>query len=413
MPLKKPGDYAADPQYFLNDGHFRAALYLASPVFFASLERQHFQAGNLTEREENTLWKYINHCCFRPTPFGLFSSVSLISWDENTALDMQDSDFKVTAGPDQSFVMMMGRELLLGELGPASLYIPNFTLYRSANEYRFIRTAIEQTSNKREYLLLSTAFLKLLKDLILYSSAGKNKVEIIAFIEKEWLCSYEEGAEYFDFLTDAQLLINTLNPNITGQDYLQRLLQEVSAKGISNFRTLQLNKIFRLLDTPKIEQVFFEKIRQSLQKSLSVSTEDHHSHQDQVSVILRREFRGGLDSKYQNQINDGLFALDCLSPRETVPNLDVFVKAFQKDFEGQTLPLLAALDPETGIGYQEILSDTGNQLLETVNIQADTNRQTRVNWTAAHSYLLDCWQKIRDGAVPVIQLSRQEINWSE
>ena len=159
--------------------------------------------------------------------------------------------------------------------------------------------------------------------------------------------------------------------------------------------------------------MFFEKIRQSLQKSLSVSTEYHHCHQDRVSVILRREFNGGLDSKYQDQINDGLFALDCLSPREMVLNLDVFVKAFQKDFEGQTLPLLAALDPETGIGYQEILSDTGNQLLETVNIQADTNRQTRVNWTAAHSYLLDCWQKIRDGAVPVIQLSRQEINWSE
>jgi len=79
--------------------------------------------------------------------------------------------------------------ILYLELGPASLYTPNFTLYRSANEYRFIRTAIEQTSNKREYLLQSTAFSKSLKDLFLYSSACKNKVEIIAFIEKEWLCS--------------------------------------------------------------------------------------------------------------------------------------------------------------------------------------------------------------------------------
>jgi len=183
-------------------------------------------------------------------------------------------------------------------------------------------------------------------------------------------------------------------------------LQKIADKGIGNFRTQQLNKIFRRLSTAKIDPEFFKKVSGSMQSLLPKETGSDNSQQNQLNVLLRRELHGTLDSKFQAQIKDGLFALDCLSPGESVPSLLEFTKAFEKHFEGQSLPLLAALDPETGVGYLERLPDGDNPLLETVNIQHNANPQTSVNWTAAHSYLLDCWQKIRGDATRVIQLEQ-------
>jgi len=128
---------------------------------------------------------------------------------------MPDSKFRITVQPDQTFVVAMGADLLLKELGEASLYMPNFTLYRTANEYRFIRTGIAYAKDKREYLLQSTAFSKSLKDLLAYCTTGRSPGDIIKFIMNVWHCPQDESEDYLEFLTDAQLLINTMSPNIT------------------------------------------------------------------------------------------------------------------------------------------------------------------------------------------------------
>jgi hypothetical protein len=161
-----------DRQKLLDDLFFRLALYLASSGFYEKLRRADFRIERLTDREQLTIERYFNRISYRPTPFGLFSAVSLISWSDGTYLAIQNANFNITANPDQTYVMIMGRELLLKELDPAALYIPNFTLYRTANEYRFIRTGIEEANNKREYLLQSTAFSKSLKDLISFCSTA-------------------------------------------------------------------------------------------------------------------------------------------------------------------------------------------------------------------------------------------------
>lgn len=69
MPVKRPEDYLSDSQVFLNDQHFRAAIYIASPVFYETLEKAEFETNNLSDREKNTIRKYINRYCYRPTPY--------------------------------------------------------------------------------------------------------------------------------------------------------------------------------------------------------------------------------------------------------------------------------------------------------------------------------------------------------
>jgi thiopeptide-type bacteriocin biosynthesis protein len=399
-----------DRQEILNDPFFQLALYLASPGFFEKVSRADFMYERLSERERITVERYFNRISYRPTPFGLFAAVSLISWGGDTRLPGPGSPFRLTALPDQTYVMLISRDLLSKELAGVSHYQSNYTLYRSANEYRFIRTAVKSAKFKREYLLQSTAFSKSLKDLLFYCSTGRSKADIIQFIVATWHCSPEEGGEYFEFLADAQLLVNTLGPNITGQHYLQRLLQQISAAGTNNYRTRLLNEAFGLLSSPKIRPSYFKDISRSLQALLPKSTEIEDSDYPQFNVILRREFEGKLNRKYQEQIRDGLFALDCLCPDDCIPSLAGFAKAFEKHFEGQSLPLLAALDPETGVGYLERSSAAAYPLLETVNIQHSEPTPNMVNWTAAHACLLDRWQKIRGEKVPVIRLVRSDLD---
>jgi lantibiotic biosynthesis protein len=410
MPAKSWKLYTnTDRQALLNDSFFRTALYLASPGLFERLNLADFKYERMSEREQLTIQRYFNRISFRPTPFGLFSSVSLVSWGSKTDVEILEHDLKITVQPDQTYVMTMGRELLLNELAPISSFIPNPSLYRTANEYRFIRTSIDNSNNKRDYLLQSTAFSKSLKDLIVYCLAGKNKNDVIKFIENEWGCSAQDGEDYFEFLTDAQLLINSLNANITGQDYLSRLDQHLSNAGITSIRTLKLKNLLKSLDDPAITPAFFKDISNSLLSLLPGQNENINFRDEQLNVILGRELAGSVDKKYQGQIADALFALDKLAAKDAVPNMEKFARTFQLHFEGQSLPLLAALDPETGIGYQDYAPESNNRLLETVNIQPNYSLKKALDWTAAHSYLLDCWQKIRDGAPPVIRLGHDEL----
>lgn len=86
-PAKNQAEYSAEPQIILNDPFFRTAIRVATPAFFSIMERQQFQAEKLSARETNTLQKYINQYCYRPTLFGLFASVSLTTWRDQPGLN--------------------------------------------------------------------------------------------------------------------------------------------------------------------------------------------------------------------------------------------------------------------------------------------------------------------------------------
>jgi len=79
-PAESFGKYLKNNQYHLDNPQFHAAIYLASPIFYHRLEQAVFQHENLNSMEQNTLRKYINRYCFRPTLSGLFSGITLIQW---------------------------------------------------------------------------------------------------------------------------------------------------------------------------------------------------------------------------------------------------------------------------------------------------------------------------------------------
>jgi hypothetical protein len=96
-------------------------------------------------------------------------------------------------------------------------------------EYRFVHTALDENGKRRQYLLQSIEFSKLLKDLITFCGGARIRSAIVTRIAGNAGCSSEEATEYADFLIEAQLLVNHFRPKITGTDYLSHRTRFINA----------------------------------------------------------------------------------------------------------------------------------------------------------------------------------------
>jgi thiopeptide-type bacteriocin biosynthesis protein len=410
MPANSWNTYDDDAQTHLNNLYLRAAIYIASPLFFSCLEQNKFIYADLSEKEKLTFKKYINRFCFRPTPFGLFAGVSLIKWNSQTQLDIHAIRWEdIIILPDQAYVLKLSKGLLDDELDAEGLYEPNPTLYRLLEELRFISTESDDEDHSRKYLLQSIEYSSVLKDLASYCTVPQRREKIVTEISRLANCTVAISEDYFQFLTAEQFLVQRYRLNINGPDYLELLLVHTALHGRHTSRAFKLQQLLdELKNTKEIHTSYFQKVNDRLNQLIAPKLSD--TSPNQLNVILNRKLNSGtLNSSYQNKIKDALFALDILCPNETVPGMEQFVKAFQKDFEGQSLNLLYALDPEIGIGYYVSAPEKENQLLETLHIAAKRIDDSTQNWTPAHSFLLEQWHRSPGERVPVMRLQENEL----
>ncbi|AMR29980.1 hypothetical protein A0256_00385 [Mucilaginibacter sp. PAMC 26640] len=395
-PVKSPADYLADPQSFLDDIFFRAAIRVATPVFYANLEKQHFLTESLSPKEANTLQKYINRYCFRPTPFGLFSSISLVEWTAKAETQRSVPKFKADIRPAMTVQHLLGKHLLDNELNKDAEYEANPSIYRILDEYRFFRTSPDETGRQRDFQLQSIAFSKVLKDLLTISDTGCTRQKIVEQIMRSAECTTAEAEDYAVFLIDSQLMVNCRRLPITGKDHLITLtaaLDDGPAKtSLLNLKTDQRNAAI----DPSAIALLEQNINALLPENVSTN--------DKLSIILTQDAIGeGPDINCQEKIRDGIAALACLTTTLQPATISQFIKSFQQHFEGQTLPLLQALDPEAGIGYQLPETEKNNPLLETLHIPYRSQPREGGTWSAAHGILMECWLRDKSN-VPVINL---------
>src|SRR5690606_26673502 len=79
-PFSQRNSYSLQEQ--LNNQYFRNALFIASPSFYAELEKAGFQQHQLKLKAHRTLFNYLNRLHYRSTPFGMFSGFGLLRWQK-------------------------------------------------------------------------------------------------------------------------------------------------------------------------------------------------------------------------------------------------------------------------------------------------------------------------------------------
>lgn len=401
IPLFPVNRYEQPLSETLLDPVFQAALYLASPQFYARLSKAGFDIKKMNGREINSATRYLNRACFRSTPFGYFASVNAGVWESGGRIHLRES-----ADELRSFIQpaeLVSQSLFRQGDAESSenSYEPNPTLYRVKKYFRFIR---EESGNnyKRSYQLQSTLYAVILNALLKYCKNGQSSNLIIERICRDARCTQEEGVEYFEFLKDAQILLQKQRATITGQ--VQDLLDHKSLTmnmAISNIDPAYELKNQSLLLAPSL---------QLLDKQLRTLIAEPAEEKSLLNTILvRNTVFNSVDISYQADLKQGLFALDKLCPEDQLPALKEFNGKFRKHFEGERIPLLLALDPELSIGYQAEPLESPNPLLETVNIRPRGGQLQTASWTEAHRCLMAAWIKMESRNDTVIFLEEKEL----
>ena len=211
------------------------------------------------------------------------------------------------------------------------------------------------------------------------AAAGYTREQLMAFILTTAGCEPEEVANSTDFLIDSQLLVNQLRQAITGKDHLARLAGKLPAGDLKH----DLSVLLHPKCTPgnEINAARIAQLTRPVADLLPADRTTMH----QLSIILKKDAANPPDlSKYQKNVREGISALELLAATGQPGNMNNFIKSYQQYFEGQTLPLLVALDPEAGIGYQQAELEQNNPLLETFHMPSRktpllrTRGQTRI-----------------------------------
>jgi thiopeptide-type bacteriocin biosynthesis protein len=373
----------------LNDPYFQTALYLASPLFYQQLASKHFDFNSLSAKEKLSILKYYNRMSFRSTPFGSFSSFTMAEWgqDELIRLDA-DKNGKLHLNIDQEIVLPLA-EALIGNEFEKYTYICNPGLYKSGKEFRFIKTNYSDDKKNVIFALESFEYNALTVGLIEFCTGNfKHGKEIVAFMREISGCDLETARDYLNFLVSAQIVIAHTANNIIGEDYLLRLLNY--AENAASSFSQSLHKIYQQLHIANFPSV--NPLIKLTNQLKSLFSDLGKPNQFFYAGLERKVSEGSLAVKYQQQITDGLKALSILAQPVQPSILLQFIQDFKNRYDRQKVPLLQAIDPETGIGYGPLTTQSSEkELLHLVNFKGPKDNNISLEWSAVHQLLLKRW----------------------
>lgn len=387
----------------LHDQYFQTALYLASPQLYQMLAAKNFEIKDLTTKEQVSILRYYNRMSFRPTPFGSFSSYTTVRWelDAPIRLDKEENAW-LHVNFDQEAVLQLADGLNEYDVSQ-HLYHCNPALYKAGLEFRFIKTNYTPEKKHASFALESYEYNKVTADLIVFCQhKPRNGQAMTDQIIELTGCSLESALDYLDFLVNAQIIVPETAINITGEDYLQRLLNHPDTT-VPDFKQ-KLQTIYqRLQAVPFPSAAYLIKITDDVNHLLLDLAAEKIS-QSFYAGLERKVLSGGVAIQYQQQILNGLKASQCLVQPISSLHLQQFIRDFKNRYDRQKIPLLLALDPETGISYgEQTRADVASDLLKKVNFNNRTEGATvPLDWSPVHRLLLKRWNQNPHTTDPIL-----------
>lgn len=380
---------------------FQNAIWLASPVFFKILARKDFEYGRLNDKEKFTVHKYYNRICFRPTPFGSFSSFSLLKWGNGEPIVLADNkDAEIYVLADQQILARLNQ--VRKPKADKDDLILNPCLYRIEREYRFIH-GVFADGKKYQFEIKALAAVKFHIDLVgLFKEGAVKHSHLLSWIQVEGACTEKEANEYLHFLLEEQFLMSRTQggliyrnfeivpPSKSSPDLFWKSRQAIAAPGTTSLPILAAKLMSSSglgLDAEKINQPFYAALGKSALSGSRGETEKLELGQA-VSLLRKLAF-----------------------PQQNV-DLRRFIDDFRKRFDRQKVPLLLALDPDAGISYGGLskgISEPG--MLENLDFSTKRNGDPTVGWSFVHRMLFRRWigDKLRDPWSP-LEINEEDLN---
>ena len=371
-------------QQVLNDTQFRSAIALASRSLFSQLRLAAFTYARLNAKVRLSLKKYYNRMCFRATPFGLFSGISTAIWGKDGPITFKDA-FQPKVMYSFEHIMSAAHKFRHALSHDLFTFRANDTVYIVGQHYRYLRYE-DGADGKRKFFLHEIEITDLLTALLGYCRESRSKADLVQFIAAGAGAGSRQSEDYIDALVEQQI-ITYYQKDTIDKSYVSYAAQQFPASGL----------------TPVLE--WSEPVRcdemQALYELL-MSRPPQQQGRPEFYVNLNMPLASGeVSDSCQDHIKNGLYCISRLASRSTHQSLQSFKAAFRKRFDLQMIPLLVALDPETGINYEQLANiETPSALLQDITISPKTEKGTSVvNWSPAHALLLQKMQQSNGGPV--------------
>lgn len=366
LPLDESAqnDFLAE---WLNQPYIMQALYLASPSF---VRRVNDWLNTPTDKKnlktKTTLLKYFIRMSCRPTPFGLFSSISLGRVGKETNLTYEENRYKRITRLDTHYIFSIRESLSNTANFEKATYLLNPTLFAVGNNYHYIEPYMYR--GLRCYRLSSVTSDIFFRDIIQLANKTSSLTSLInSFqnlhedIDKESIKDYVS-----QLINESVLQVNIPIPLTSKNNPTQIFIEALeNIEKYENSDTIKIiTKKIEAMDL-KQEDIGVEPYKEILNiaKNTPFTVEEGKFFQ---CDLYRTPKKCEISSHFARYLTKSITILINLHSLNSSPLQD-FVTQFNKRFEGQLVPLLKVVDEEIGIpmssgaGYR-------SQLMEGISI---------------------------------------------
>lgn len=201
------------------------------------------------------------------------------------------------------------------------------------------------------------------------------------------------------------ILLPAILPEAMSQSWLPRCVTDETVR--NDRKTLCKNLMSTLQHLSTLSD--HSKCKKNLDKISSISNACSSSPKNIVQIVEYTTTLQTLNKKYADKILTALpFFAKLMSNVSLHPNLSKFIRAFQKRYEMQSVPLMEALNPEIGIGYGDSICPHANLLLQGL---VYTNKGNHSQKTIILSELEKILKRKRDNALnEIIRLDDNDVS---
>lgn len=348
----------------------REALFVASPSLDERL--QDWLSDPTSQRGlkvERPLTRYLERMSVRPTPFGLFAgySVGRVTAGETRLVLEPRARYGRHTRLDVSSLGLVAETLRRDPaLRPWLTFRPNSSLYPAAGRLRYAESRSQ--GGFRSYHLVGLEVDDYLRSTLRRAERGARLSELA---EPLWQAdpeiTPEDAAAYVNELAESQVLVCDLAPTLTGPEPLDEMIARLrglpAPEGASTVSALErveaaLAKLDARLGN---EGARYREIAAELAGFGVTAGPAQLLHVD----LTKPAPQATLGPRVVDEIGRAAMLMHRIVPSPEPPVLTRFRELLLDRYQGDEVPLVEALDPESGIGFGESAADA-SPLLEGV-----------------------------------------------
>ncbi|MFC6103379.1 lantibiotic dehydratase [Olivibacter domesticus] len=317
----------------------KEAIKLSSTDLYEQIkDTSYADYDKLNPKIKFACWKYFNRARYRSTPFGLFGSITPVP----LGLDGDDNRLIISKEIKRhEFTDWSNKDYLLSDIdnlfAQASLFLSNSTIYTCGDQLRYI------SITEGTFEISGIESQPIIKSVLDFCQEQQSKDAVLDYLTNGLKLQLAVTEDLLKQLIALQLMITDIHPNIIGTDYFERM-----------------------------------KVKPDTDSKPYLIAE-------------RKLVKGQIDPKTLKVISEAISFLKDHLPIRKNHSLENFKQQFQRKFEYREVPLLVALDPELGVGYDGLeMAPIVNPVISFLKERDQLkDAHPEISYTPLHQFILN------------------------